>query len=223
MPIISLSNIVKTFQSNDIQTTSLNNVSLEIDDGDFIAIVGESGSGKTTLLNIIGLLGDFDEGSYTCLGQDVSLLKQTDIVKFRSRNIGYIFQNYNLIDDMTVYENIELPLKFQNIPKAERRKKVEAICHKLGIGHRINHYPASISGGQQQRVACARALVSGCKLLVADEPTGNLDKATGTEVLKLFKEINNDGTTIVMVTHSNLDAAFANKKIVMSDGCLEDV
>ena len=198
--MISVSNLSKIFRTEEIETTALNGVSFQIKDGEFVAIMGPSGCGKSTLLNILGLLDNPTSGSYELLGTKVGGLKEKERTKFRKGNIGFVFQSFNLIDELNVYENIELPLRY------------------LNISHRAQHFPQQLSGGQQQRVAIARAVVAGPKLILADEPTGNLDSKNGKEVMDLLKELNAEGTTIVMVTHSQKDAACAQRTIDLFDG-----
>ena len=216
--MISVSNLSKIFRTEEIETTALNGVSFEIKDGEFVAIMGPSGCGKSTLLNILGLLDNPTSGSYELLGTEVANLKEKERTKFRKGNIGFVFQSFNLIDELNVYENIELPLRYLNISAAERKQKVTDIMKRMNISHRANHFPQQLSGGQQQRVAIARAVVAGPKLILADEPTGNLDSKNGKEVMDLLKELNADGTTIVMVTHSQKDAACAQRTIDLFDG-----
>ena len=216
--MIKVENLTKVFRTEEIETTALNGVSFEINDGEFVAIMGPSGCGKSTLLNILGLLDNPTEGKYELLGHQVGDLKEKDRTQFRKGNIGFVFQSFNLIDELNVYENIELPLRYMNIPAAERKQRVEAIMARMDIRHRKDHFPQQLSGGQQQRVAIARAVVAGPKLILADEPTGNLDSKNGKEVMDLLKELNAEGTTIVMVTHSQKDAAQAQRTIDLFDG-----
>ena len=216
--MITVNNLSKIFRTEEIETTALNGVSFEIREGEFVAIMGPSGCGKSTLLNILGLLDNPTDGSYQLLGTEVSKLKEKERTKFRKGNIGFVFQSFNLIDELNVYENIELPLKYMNIPSSERKQKVTAIMKRMAISHRAQHFPQQLSGGQQQRVAIARAVVAGPKLILADEPTGNLDSKNGREVMKLLTELNADGTTIVMVTHSQRDAGCAQRTINLFDG-----
>ena len=216
--MITVNHLSKTFRTEEIETIALNDVSFEIKDGEFVAIMGPSGCGKTTLLNILGLLDNPTGGSYRLLGSEVAGLREKERTKFRKGNIGFVFQSFNLIDELNVYENIELPLRYLNIGSAERRQKVTEIMKRMAISHRAKHFPQQLSGGQQQRVAIARAVVAGPKLILADEPTGNLDSKNGREVMKLLKELNGEGTTIVMVTHSQRDAASADRIINLFDG-----
>ena len=216
--MITVYNLSKIFRTEEIETTALNGVSFEIKEGEFVAIMGPSGCGKSTLLNILGLLDNPTAGSYQLLGVEVSKLKEKERTKFRKGNIGFVFQSFNLIDELNVFENIELPLKYLNISAAERRQRVQDIMKRMSISHRAQHFPQQLSGGQQQRVAIARAVVAGPKLILADEPTGNLDSKNGREVMNLLSELNHDGTTIVMVTHSQRDAAVAQRTIDLFDG-----
>ncbi|MCR5243657.1 MAG: ABC transporter ATP-binding protein [Bacteroidales bacterium] len=216
--MIEVKNLSKVFTTEEIETTALDGVSFEIKDGEFVAIMGPSGCGKSTLLNILGLLDNPSSGSYKLLGLEVGGLKEKERTKFRKGNIGFVFQSFNLIDELSVYENIELPLRYMNVPSSERKAKVEDIMKRMNISHRAQHFPQQLSGGQQQRVAIARAVVASPKLILADEPTGNLDSKNGKEVMELLCELNRDGTTIVMVTHSQKDAAMAQRTIDLFDG-----
>ena len=200
----------------------LRGVDIEVQAGELVAIMGPSGCGKSTLLNILGLLDNPTEGEYELLGREVGKLKEKDRTLFRKGNIGFVFQSFNLIDELSVYENIELPLIYLRINKAERREKVEAIMRRMGILHRCDHFPQQLSGGQQQRVAIARAVVANPKLILADEPTGNLDSRNGQEVMNLLSELHKDGTTVVMVTHSRKDASYADRIINLFDGKIVD-
>ena len=216
--MIKVSNLSKVFRTEEIETTALNGVSFEIKDGEFVAIMGPSGCGKSTLLNILGLLDNPTEGSYQFGETEVANLKEKDRTKFRKGNIGFVFQSFNLIDELSVYENIELPLRYLNIPSSERKARVTEMMKRMNISHRANHFPQQLSGGQQQRVAIARACVANPKLILADEPTGNLDSKNGKEVMELLQELNNEGATIVMVTHSQKDSAMAQRTIDLFDG-----
>ncbi len=216
--MIKVTDLSKVFRTEEIETTALNGVSFEIKDGEFVAIMGPSGCGKSTLLNIMGLLDNPSGGSYKLLGSEVGQLKEKERTKFRKGNIGFVFQSFNLIDELNVYENVELPLRYLNISAGERKQKVAEILKRMGISHRAKHFPQQLSGGQQQRVAIARAVVSNPKLILADEPTGNLDSKNGKEVMDLLSELNAEGTTIVMVTHSQKDAAVAQRVINLFDG-----
>ena len=216
--MIKVSNLSKVFRTEEIETTALNGVSFEIKDGEFVAIMGPSGCGKSTLLNILGLLDNPTEGDYEFDGTEVAKLKEKDRTKFRKGNIGFIFQSFNLIDEINVYDNIELPLRYLNISASERKARVTEMMKRMSISHRAKHFPQQLSGGQQQRVAIARACVANPKLILADEPTGNLDSKNGREVMLLLQELNNEGTTIVMVTHSQKDAAMAQRTIDLFDG-----
>ena len=218
--MIKITDLSKVFRTEEIETTALNGVSFEIKDGEFVAIMGPSGCGKSTLLNIMGLLDNPSGGSYKLLGSEVGQLKEKERTKFRKGNIGFVFQSFNLIDELDVYENVELPLRYLNISASERKQKVTEILKRMGISHRAKHFPQQLSGGQQQRVAIARAVVSSPKLILADEPTGNLDSKNGKEVMDLLAELNAEGTTIVMVTHSQKDAAVAQRVITLFDGLI---
>ena len=216
--MITVKDLSKVFRTEEIETTALNKVSFNINDGEFVAVMGPSGCGKSTLLNILGLLDNPTEGSYIFAGQEVAKLKEKDRTKFRKGNIGFVFQSFNLIDELNVYENVELPLKYMNISASERKQKVTEILKRMNISHRAQHFPQQLSGGQQQRVAIARAVVANPKLILADEPTGNLDSKNGKEVMDLLSELHSEGTTIVMVTHSQKDAAVAERIINLFDG-----
>ncbi len=216
--MIKVTNLCKIFRTEEIETTALNNVSFEINEGEFVAIMGPSGCGKSTLLNILGLLDNPTEGSYELLGKEMSKLKESERTKFRKGKLGFVFQSFNLIDELNVFENVELPLKYLNIGASERKRRVNEILKRMSISNRAKHYPQQLSGGQQQRVAIARAVVSNPKLILADEPTGNLDSKNGKEVMNLLCELNSEGTTIVMVTHSQKDASMAQRIINLFDG-----
>ncbi|MBR4620867.1 MAG: ABC transporter ATP-binding protein [Salinivirgaceae bacterium] len=216
--MIKVSNLSKVFRTEEIETVALNGVSFEIKEGEFVAIMGPSGCGKSTLMNVLGLLDSPTGGSYQLLGTEVSGLKEKERTNFRKGNIGFVFQSFNLIDELNVYDNIELPLKYLNISAAERKQRVTEIMKRMAISHRAKHYPQQLSGGQQQRVAIARAVVANPKLILADEPTGNLDSKNGREVMTLLSELNADGTTVIMVTHSPKDAAVAQRTINLFDG-----
>ena len=220
--MIKITNICKVFRTEEIETVALDNVSFEIKDGEFVSIMGPSGCGKSTLLNILGLLDNPTSGSYQLLGQEVAQLKEKDRTKFRKGNIGFVFQSFNLIDELNVFENIELPLRYMDFSAAERKEKVEAVMARMNISHRAKHFPQQLSGGQQQRVAIARAVVANPKLILADEPTGNLDSKNGKEVMDLLCELNREGTTIVMVTHSQKDAAMAQRTIAVKENITID-
>ena len=216
--MIKVSNLSKIFRTEEIETTALNGVSFEIKDGEFVAIMGPSGCGKSTLLNILGLLDNPTEGSYLFGDSEVAKLKEKERTRFRKGNIGFIFQSFNLIDELNVYDNIELPLRYLDIPASERKAKVTEMMKRMNISHRAKHFPQQLSGGQQQRVAIARACVANPKLILADEPTGNLVSKNGREVMQLLQELNQEGATIVMVTHSQKDAAMAQRTIDLFDG-----
>ena len=216
--MIKVNELSKIFRTEEIETIALEKVSFEIKEGEFVAIMGPSGCGKSTLLNILGLLDNPTEGSYTLLGQEMSGLKERERTKFRKGNIGFVFQSFNLIDELNVFENVELPLKYLKIGAKERKQRVTELLKRMNISHRAQHFPQQLSGGQQQRVAIARAVVSNPKLILADEPTGNLDSKNGKEVMDLLNELNAEGTTIVMVTHSQKDASVAQRTINLFDG-----
>ena len=216
--MIKVENLSKSFRTEEVETIALNGVSFEVKDGEFVAIMGPSGCGKSTLLNILGLLDNPTGGKYWLDGNEVSALKEKDRTDVRKGQIGFVFQSFNLIDELNVEENIELPLTYMNIPAKERRQRVQEIMKRMAINHRAKHFPHQLSGGQQQRVAIARAVVFGPKIILADEPTGNLDSKNGIEVMKLLAELNNDGTTIIMVTHSERDASMAQRVIRLFDG-----
>lgn len=216
--MIKVTELSKIFRTEEIETTALNGVSFEIKKGEFVAIMGPSGCGKSTLLNILGLLDNPSGGSYELMGQEVAQLKERDRTKFRKGNIGFVFQSFNLIDELNVFENVELPLKYLNMSASERKQRVMAMLKRMNISHRAQHFPQQLSGGQQQRVAIARAVISNPNLVLADEPTGNLDSKNGKEVMDLLTELNSEGTTIVMVTHSQKDASVAQRTINLFDG-----
>lgn len=216
--MITVNNLTKLFRTEEVETIALDKISFSIDDGEFVAIMGPSGCGKSTLLNILGLLDSPSEGSYKLLGAEVAQLKERERTKFRKGHIGFVFQSFNLIDELNVYENIELPLRYLNYSATERRQRVMEIMKRMNISHRAQHLPQQLSGGQQQRVAIARAVVANPKLILADEPTGNLDSKNGKEVMDMLRELNQEGTTIVMVTHSQRDAAMAQRTISLFDG-----
>ena|SRR6056297_184774 len=216
--MIKTNELVKVFRTDEVETTALNKVNLNIDNGEFVAIMGPSGCGKSTLLNIIGLLDNPSSGELHFLDQEVSNYSEKQRTNLRKSNIGFVFQSFNLIDELTVYENVELPLLYLNMPSSERKEKVEAVLERMKMSHRKKHFPQQLSGGQQQRVAISRAVVTNPKLILADEPTGNLDSANGEEVMNLLTQLNNDGTTIVMVTHSPSDAEKAHRIVQLFDG-----
>lgn len=216
--MIKIEHISKVFRTTEVETMALNDVSFSLEKGGFTAIMGPSGCGKSTLLNIVGLLDNPTEGSYSFYGEEVSKYKEQERTKLRKGNIGFIFQSFNLIDELNVYENVELPLLYLGLSKKERKEKVQAVLDRIKIAHRLKHYPQQLSGGQQQRVAIARAVVADPLLLLADEPTGNLDSKNGEEVMNLLDEMNRAGTSIVMVTHSNRDARYAKKLVKLFDG-----
>ena len=215
---ITLSNIKKVFRTEEIDTWALREVSLEVKEGEFVAIMGPSGCGKTTLLNIMGLLDTPTEGTYMLNGKEVSQLSERERTNIRRGTIGFVFQSFNLIDDLDVYENVELPLLYMGVPAKERRKRVEEILDRMAMSHRRRHFPCQLSGGQQQRVAVARAIVAKPKIILADEPTGNLDSKNSKEVMDLLCQLHDEGTTIVMVTHSQHNASFADRIVNLFDG-----
>ena len=216
--MIKVENLSKSFRTEEVETIALNGVSFEVKDGEFVAIMGPSGCGKSTLLNILGLLDNPTGGKYWLDGNEVSALKEKDRTDVRKGQIGFVFQSFNLIDELNVEENIELPLTYLNIPAKERKQRVQEIMKRMAISHRAKHFPHQLSGGQQQRVAIARAVVFGPKIILADEPTGNRDSKNGSEVMKLLTELHREGTTIVMVTHSDRDASMAQRVIKLFDG-----
>lgn len=206
------------FTTEEVQTKALNEVTLHVEQGEFVAIMGPSGCGKSTLLNILGTLDSPTSGSYFFEGKQVDKMNENQLTALLKNNLGFIFQSFNLIDELTVYENVELPLVYMGIKTAQRKEKVNKVLEKVNLLHRANHYPQQLSGGQQQRVAIARAVVTDCKLLLADEPTGNLDSVNGVEVMELLSELNRQGTTIIIVTHSQRDATYAHRIIRLLDG-----
>ncbi len=216
--MITLTNIQKSFRTHDVETLALDALNLTVNQGDFISIMGPSGCGKSTLLSILGMLDSCDSGQYQFMEQNIEGYSENQLAKLRSRNLGYIFQSFNLVDDLTVSQNIELPLLYNKINKQQRLERVKSIMEKLNISHRANHLPQQLSGGQQQRVAIARALVISPKLILADEPTGNLDSENGRDVMNLLTELNQQGTSIVMVTHSETDAQYGNRIVHLLDG-----
>jgi len=216
--MIRLENIKKVFRTEEIETWALREVSLEVKDGEFVAIMGPSGCGKTTLLNILGLLDTPTEGTYTLNGKDVSQLTESQRTQIRKGVIGFVFQSFNLIDDLNVYENVELPLLYMGVPAKERKQRVTEMLDRMAMSHRRKHFPCQLSGGQQQRVAVARAVVAKPKIILADEPTGNLDSKNSREVMDLLCQLHDEGTTIIMVTHSQHNATFADRIISLYDG-----
>ena len=216
--MITLQNLSRVYRTDEVETVALNAVDIDIGDGEFVAIMGPSGCGKSTLLNIIGMLDSPTSGNYFFKGEDIAGYPETRLSQIRKRNIGFIFQSFNLIEELTVAENIELALLYHNIPANERREQVAAVMDKVGIAHRAKHMPGQLSGGQQQRVAVARAVVGNQSLILADEPTGNLDSAHGQEVMEMLQGLNDEGTTIVMVTHSPAHSDYARRTINLFDG-----
>ena len=220
--MIRTENLTRIFRTEEVETIALNGVNIEVEDGEFIAIMGPSGCGKSTLLNILGLLDSPTEGKYWLNNEEVGHLKERERTAYRKGRIGFVFQNFNLIDELTVEENVDLQLKYLGVGKAERKERVLEILRKVKLSHRAKHYPQQLSGGQQQRVAIARAVVGKPSIILADEPTGNLDSKNGMEVMQLLSELNEEGTTIVMVTHSKHDATYASRIINLFDGQVVD-
>lgn len=220
--MIQLDNIRKVFRTEEVETIALGGVTMSVNEGEFVAIMGPSGCGKSTLLNILGLLDNPCEGSYKLAGTEVADLKERDRTQIRKGQVGFVFQSFNLIDELNVEQNVELPLKYVGVPKKEREHRVEEMLRRMGLSHRAKHYPNQLSGGQQQRVAIARAVITNPKLILADEPTGNLDSKNGYEVMQLLSQLNAEGTTVVMVTHSQRDASFASRVINLFDGHIVD-
>jgi putative ABC transport system ATP-binding protein len=216
--MIKTNDLTKVFRTEEVETTALNKVNLNVKEGEYVAVMGPSGCGKSTLLNILGLLDNPTSGSYIFNGTEVANLKERDRTVFRKGNIGFVFQSFNLIDELNVYENVELPLIYLKMKTSERKKKVEEALERMKITHRAKHFPQQLSGGQQQRVAIARAVVANPRLILADEPTGNLDSKNGIEVINLLTELNKEGTTIIMVTHNDRDAGYAHRIVNLFDG-----
>ena len=216
--MIKTEKLQKIFKTEEVETWALHNVTLEIKEGEFVAIMGPSGCGKSTLLNILGLLDNPTNGTYQLNGVEVSKMTESQRTDLRKGVIGFVFQSFNLIDELNVYENIELPLLYMGVPSAERKRRVEEVMDRMAIAHRSGHFPQQLSGGQQQRVAIARAVVASPKIILADEPTGNLDSKNGREVMDLLTQLNKEGTTVVMVTHSQHDAGYASRTINLFDG-----
>ena len=216
--MIKTEKLQKIFRTEEVETWALHDVTLEIKEGEFVAIMGPSGCGKSTLLNILGLLDNPTNGTYELNGTDVSKFTEAERTNLRKGVIGFVFQSFNLIDELNVYENIELPLLYMGVPKEERKRRVEEAMERMAISHRVKHFPQQLSGGQQQRVAIARAVVANPKIILADEPTGNLDSKNGKEVMDLLTQLNREGTTVVMVTHSQRDAGYATRTINLFDG-----
>ncbi len=220
--MIKTEKLNKVFRSDEVETTALNEIDLNINEGEFVSIMGPSGCGKSTLMNVLGLLDNPSSGKFHFLGEEVSDYSETQRADFRKENIGFVFQSFNLIDELSVFENVELPLLYLGVPTAERKERVSTMLEKMGVGHRSSHYPQQLSGGQQQRVAVSRALITNPKIVLADEPTGNLDSQHGDEVMNLLKDLNKQGTTIVMVTHSPAYAAYGNRTVNLFDGKIAD-
>lgn len=221
--MIKAKNLNKTFRTEEVETLALRDASLEVNEGEFIAIMGPSGCGKSTLLNILGLLDNPTSGSYEIDGREVANLKEKERTSIRKGQIGFVFQNFNLIDELTIEENVELPLQYLGIKSSQRKEMVKTALKRMNISHRAKHFPQQLSGGQQQRAAIARAVVMRPKLILADEPTGNLDSQNGREVMELLSELNREGTTVIMVTHSKHDALYANRIINLFDGKIVDI
>ena len=220
--MIKTKNLQKYFRTEEVETRALRGVNIEVREGEFVAIMGPSGCGKSTLLNVLGLLDNPTAGTYHLQGTDVTALSEDDRTRLRRGVIGFVFQSFNLIDELNVRENIELPLLYMGVPAAERGPRITQAMERMGIGHRAHHYPNQLSGGQQQRVAIARAVVTRPRLILADEPTGNLDSANGREVMTLLRQLNESGTTVVMVTHSMRDAGYATRVVNLFDGEVVD-
>ncbi|TQF72629.1 ABC transporter ATP-binding protein [Pseudoalteromonas luteoviolacea] len=216
--MIKLSNLNRVFRTHDVETTALNGIDLTVEQGEFVAIMGPSGCGKSTLLSILGLLDAPSDGSYNFDGTEVAGFSEQQMANLRKASIGFVFQSFNLIDELTVFENVALPLQYQNVSKSERNQRVEEILKRVAIDHRASHLPQQLSGGQQQRVAVARALVINPKLILADEPTGNLDSKNSQEVMMMLRELNREGTTVIMVTHSETEGEYADRVIRLLDG-----
>ena len=216
--MIEIENLYKVFRTEEVETVALNGVSMSVSDGEFVAVMGPSGCGKSTLLNILGLLDNPTDGRYRLACEEVGSLRERQRTRIRRGRIGFVFQSFNLIDELNVEENVELPLRYLGVPARERRQRVTEMLRRMGISHRAQHYPQQLSGGQQQRVAIARAVIGRPQLILADEPTGNLDSRNGIEVMELLSELNREGTTIVMVTHSQRDAAYAQRTVNLFDG-----
>ena len=216
--MLSMRELTRVYRTDTVETTALDGINLEIEDGEFVAIMGPSGCGKSTLLNVVGMLDSPSGGSYVFNGQEVAGLPEGKLADVRKKNIGFIFQSFNLVDELSVRENVELALLYHDVPASERRRRADEVMDKVGIGHRAKHRPSQLSGGQQQRVAVARALVGNPKLILADEPTGNLDTQHGDEVMKMLQALNREGSTIVMVTHSPGHADYAGRVVNMLDG-----
>ena len=216
--IIDTENVTKIYRTDEVETTALDKINLQLEEGQFVSIMGPSGCGKSTLLHVLGLIDDLSDGAYRFMGEDVSRYSERKRSVIRKRNIGFVFQSFNLIDELTVSENIELPLIYNKTPSPERKQRVEAVLEKMDITARRNHFPRQLSGGQQQRVAVARAIINQPKLILADEPTGNLDSEHGAEVMKMLVQLNQEGTTILMVTHSMENASYSGRVIQLYDG-----
>ncbi|MCC5827609.1 ABC transporter ATP-binding protein [Alkalimonas sp.] len=216
--MIQLQQIQRVFRTAELETTALNNINLTIEAGEFVAIMGPSGCGKSTLLSILGMLDSPSDGVYNFKGEDIARYREKQLAELRKNQLGFVFQSFNLIDELTVFQNVELPLQYQGVTSSERKQRVEAILKRMQLDHRADHLPLQLSGGQQQRVAVARALVINPALILADEPTGNLDSKNSEEVMQMLRQLNQEGTTIVMVTHSEHEARYASRMVQMLDG-----
>jgi putative ABC transport system ATP-binding protein len=216
--MINITNLNRIFRTLDLETTALSNINFTVKEGEFVAIMGPSGCGKSTLLSILGMLDSPTGGDFEFSGTNIASCSEKQLAQLRKTSIGFVFQSFNLIDELTVYENVELPLQYQKVKKDERKKRVEAILNRVGIDHRTDHLPQQLSGGQQQRVAVARALVNNPKLILADEPTGNLDSKNGDEIMTMLRELNKAGTTVIMVTHSEKEGKYADRIVRLLDG-----
>jgi len=216
--IIETASLIKLYRTEEVETTALDGINIRINEGEFVSIMGPSGCGKSTLLHVLGLIDQPSSGSYKFLGQDVAGYTESQRAPLRKANIGFVFQSFNLIDELTVYENVELPMIYNKTPAGERKPRVEEVLEKMNMSHRMNHFPLQLSGGQQQRVAVARAIVNSPNMILADEPTGNLDSEHGEEVMKILVRLNEEGTTVIMVTHSEENAAFGGRVIQLLDG-----
>ena len=216
--IIQTENLKKLYRTEEVETTALDGVNIQIKEGEFVSIMGPSGCGKSTLLHLLGLIDRPSDGTYRFQGEDVSAYSERQRAPLRKANIGFVFQSFNLIDDLTVFENVELPMIYNRTPASERRPRVQEVLEKMNMGHRMNHFPLQLSGGQQQRVAVARAIVNNPNMILADEPTGNLDSEHGEEVMKILVHLNEEGTTVIMVTHSEENAAYGSRVIHLLDG-----
>lgn len=221
MLIISTQDVLKIFRTEEVETTAIDGINLDVKEGEFVSLMGPSGCGKSTLMHILGLIDSPSGGEYQFLGEEVGSYTERKRASLRKANIGFVFQSFNLIDELTVYENVELPLIYNSVSGSERKRRVEEVLEKMDMGHRMKHFPLQLSGGQQQRAAVARAIVNAPKLILADEPTGNLDSGHGEEVMKILRKLNDEGSTIVMVTHSEHDASYADRVVQLLDGQIQ--